>query len=371
MKREIMADARLKESLAIPDLTDPKNGVHAINLVLNQIRSGLVAAYAPIQVEEYRVSPIVSVQDNFDALLIPPDNAGRSSRYTRYVAEDTILRTHTTVAIPLWLKTLKERARDEHIVIVPGMCYRRDVLDKTHCGEPHQMDVWLIKKGVPKLDRQDLVKLVSIVVSSILPNHKYRMNSVVHPYTVDGIEVEVMNEGRYLEVLECGLTHPTILKNAGLDPEEYSGLALGMGLDRLVMLLKDIDDIRILRSEDPRIKAQMTNLKPYVHVSNQPPAKRVLSYSTSVDKTEEDVCEEIRDVLGKNALYIENIKYEEIQYKDLHESAKENLGIRPNQKNVVVEITLRSLHDSLPRKVVNEWMRHLYPKLNEGIKGYM
>src|SRR3989338_8927439 len=168
-----------------------------------------------------------------------------------------------------------------------------------------------------------------------------------------------------------GEAHPTVLKNAGFDPEEYSGLALGMGLDRLVMIIKDIDDIRVLRSDDPRIKRQMANLDKFVKVSDQPATKRVLSYSTSTDKTEEDVCEEIRDELGLEAAYIEEIQYSEILYEQLPAKARENLGIRPDQKNVVVTIVFRSPEGSLQRAMVNEWMQRLYPKLNKGEKGYM
>lgn len=161
------------------------------------------------------------------------------------------------------------------------------------------------------------------------------------------------------------------INDNGLDPEKYSGLALGMGLDRLVMIIKGIDDIRVLRSNDPRIRRQMTNLKKFVNVSDQPATKRVLSYSTSFDKTKEDICEEIRDELEQDAVFIEKIEYSEVSYNQLPEKARLNLGIRPDQKNVVVTPTFRSLENSLPKAMVNEWIKNLYPKLNQGDRGYM
>lgn len=371
MKKEVMSSERLSASLTIPDLTDPKNGIHAINLVVQQVRQALEATYIGTPVEEIKTDPIVSVKGNFDDLLFPEDNLGRSSRYTRYVSADRILRTHTSAAIPNWLKKVAHDGASDIIVVLPGMCYRRDIVDRTHCGEPHQMDVWRVKRGSPRFGRPDLIHLIETILNSVVPGYQYRTNEVKHPYTIKGLEVEVLVNGNWLEVLECGEAHPVVLGNAGLDPKEYSGLALGMGLDRLVMIIKDIDDIRVLRSSDPRIKRQMSNLDKFVEVSDQPATKRVLSCSTSADKTEEDVCEEIQDELGSEAAYIEEIQYSEIPYEQLPAKARENLGIRPDQKNVVVTIIFRSPEGSLQRAMVNEWMQRLYPKLNEGDKGYM
>lgn len=366
-----MSAERLKASLAIPDLSDPKNGVHAINIVVYSIITALQKAYPKTILEEVRLDPEVSVKENFDDLLFSPDNAGRSSRYTRYVTENIVLRTHTSSAIPNWLNKAAQNGIKDMIVVLPGMCYRRDVVDKTHCGEPHQMDVWRIKYGQPHFTRKDLICLVEVILNGVVPGYKYRANEVDHPYTLNGLEVEVLVNGSWLEVLECGEAHPTVLRNAGLDPEEYSGLALGMGLDRLVMIIKGIDDIRILRSDDSRIRSQMVNLDKFTTISDQPATKRVLSYSTSVEKTEEDICEEIRDELGADAAFIEKIEYSEIPYEQLTEKARTNLGIHPNQKNVVVTLVFRSLDGSLPRTIVNEWMQRLYPKLNMGDRGYM
>jgi phenylalanyl-tRNA synthetase alpha chain len=371
MKQELMSPERMAASLAIPDLTDPKNGIHAINIVAKKIQIALEAAYGKIIAAEHRTDPRVTVEENYDQLLFPKDNAGRSSRYTRYVTSEVVLRTHTSAAIPRWLKETDRGLMDDIIVPVPGLCYRRDVVDKTHCAEPHQMDIWRIKKGSPRLERNELIKMVETILESVIPGYRYRANEVQHPYTINGLEIEILVNGEWLEVLECGEAHPTILKNAGLDPEEYSGLAVGMGLDRLVMIIKKIDDIRVLRSLDPRVKKQMVNLETYIPVSNQPPAVRVLSYSASLDKTEEDICETIRDVLGSNSSYLEEIKVEEIPYETLDVKARENLGISNHQKNVVVTITLRPLEGSLPRKMVNEWMREIYPQLNAGARGYM
>jgi phenylalanyl-tRNA synthetase alpha chain len=371
MKKEIMSPERLAASLAVPDMTDPRNGIHAVNLIIRNIDKALRKAYPEVSFEEVRSSPEVSAKENFDDLLFPADNPGRSSRYTRYVTPDTVLRTHTSAVIPGWLKKVAREDKGDIMAIAPGICYRRDVVDKTHCGELHQMDVWRIRRGNPRFNRSDLIHLVETILGSIVPGYEYRANEVRHPYTINGLEMEVLVKGSWLEILECGEAHPTILENSGLDPQKYSGLALGMGLDRLVMIVKGIDDIRILRSEDPRIRCQMTNLDRFVAVSNQPATKRVLSYSTSTDKTEEDVCEEIRDELGQESAYVEEIGYTEIFYEQLPLKARENLGIRPDQKNVVATLVFRSPEGSLHRTMVNEWVQRLYPRLNKGNRGYM
>ncbi len=367
-----MSAERLAASLAVSDLTDRTNGVHAINLVMDKVEYVLRTVYAGVAVEEVKTKPTVTVKENFDDLLFPVDNAGRSSRYTRHVSHDTVLRTHTSCAVPTWLKRMATTTSASDVIATfPGMCYRRDVVDKTHCGEPHQMDIWRIKCGAPRLVRADLIQLVEAILNAVIPGYEYHANEVEHPYTINGLEINVLVNGAWLEVMECGEANPIVLANAGLDPNKYSGLALGMGLDRLVMIIKGIDDIRALRSDDSRIKQQMTNLEKFVAVSNQPSTKRVLSYSASVDKTEEDICEEIKDELGLDAAIIERIDYSETPYDQLPDKAKSNLGIHPDQKNVVATLTFRSLDKSLPRDVVNEWMQRLYPRLNKGDKGYM
>src|SRR3989344_7817721 len=162
MKKDIMSAEQLDRSLAIKDLSDPKNGIHAVNLVVNRVIEALGNAYGSIPIDVHRISPEVSVKENYDLLLFPEDNAGRSSRYTRYINENRVLLTHTSAAIPGWLKRSGGKT-DDQIVVIPGMCYRRDVVDQIHCGEPHQMEVWRIKKGNPRLERPQLIQLIETI----------------------------------------------------------------------------------------------------------------------------------------------------------------------------------------------------------------
>lgn len=116
--------------------------------------------------------------------------------------------------------------------------------------------------------------MVAAVVHSLTPDARRRALAAQHPYTTDGLEVEVMQRGEWVEVLECGLAHSEVLAGAGLDGW---GLAMGVGLDRALMLRKGVSDIRLLRSNEPRVAVQMQTLDPYWEVSAQPPASRDLS----------------------------------------------------------------------------------------------
>ncbi len=372
MKVELMSPERLEASLAVIDYSDPVNGLHVINIVKGMILTALEAKYGAIVADEYRIDPRVTVEDNYDALLFPADNAGRSSRYTRYVTPDIVLRTHTSAAIPQWLRETDREVMDDIIVPIPGVCYRRDVVDKIHSAEPHQMDVWRIKKGSPGLVRADLIELIETVRDAVIPGYEYRANEVEHPYTINGLEVEVLVNGEWLEILECGEVNPVILRNAGIDPDEYSGLAMGMGLERLSMICKGIDDIRVLRSEDPRVREQLKNLDPYQPVSNQPSTKQDLSYTVSKDATEEDICEDIRDALssvGQLSL-LENITVSgEWPYEKLPAHVQERLGMNATQKNVAVRVLIRPLSGTLVMDEVNEWMDTVYHTIHKGTKG--
>ena len=114
------------------------------------------------------------------------------------------------------------------------------------------------------------------------------------------------HEGRWVEVWECGLAHPGVLAAAGL--AGHGGLALGMGLDRLLMLVKGIPDIRLLRSADPRVAGQMHDLAVYRPVSSMPPVTRDLSVAVDADEDEETLGDRVREALGADAPGVEEVR---------------------------------------------------------------
>ena len=180
----------------------------------------------------------------------------------------------TSAGVPPTLRRLATAnpSSDDVLVALPGICHRRDVIDRLHTGTPHQLDLWRLQRGGRRLDSGDLERMVDDVVTALLPGRTWRWTSTSHPYTREGRQVDVVDDDQLVEVAECGLAAPHVLAAAGMEPRDWSGLALGIGLDRILMLRKGIPDIRLLRSGDPRISSQMLDLSPYRPVSDLPPA---------------------------------------------------------------------------------------------------
>ena len=369
-----LTKAKLNEYLAIPDLTEGKQQ-HAISLLYERVAEYMRQAHKKSDVRVYRKDPIVTVADNYDNLLITSDNISRSSTYTHYVDNEHILRTHTTAQIPAILRELAATKNDwkDVVILLPGLAYRRDVTDKKHVGQVHMLEMWrIVKTGNDKpIVKDDLLDVVKGAANIAAPGWKLRIIDSPHPYTKQGIEVNAVLGERDIEILECGLINDQILANAGLDPQEYSGWALGMGLDRLVMTLKDIPDVRYLRSTNPKIAAQMKDLDKYHEVSSQPAIQRDMSYSVPTGYVEEDINEDIREALGDKQNILESVEIlSETAYKDLPLKIQERLGIASDQKNVLVRITLRHLERTLENKEANEIYDDIYEKINHGSGGY-
>lgn len=369
-----VAKQALQEYLAIEDLTQTRKP-HAIKLVYESIVDKMQSSHTESDVRVYRKDPIVTTADNYDNLLIAPDNISRSSTYTHYVDRTHILRTHTSAHLPGILRELAGRDDwDDVVILLPGLAYRRDVSDKKHVGQVHMLEMWRVVKNSARqvVEKDDLLAVVSDIASVAAPGWRLRIIDSPHPYTKSGIEVNVVKGDRDIEILECGLINDEILRRAGLDSKKYSGWALGMGLDRLVMTLKNIPDIRYLRSTNPKIAKQMTNLEPYCEVSNQPAIKRDLSYSVPQDYVEEDISEDIRQALGKDADTLESVELlSETPYGKLPEKIRDKLGCQSTQKNILVRITLRHLERSITNDEANKIYESIYAQINQGTAGYL
>lgn len=377
LRFEVSSPETIKRALKVTDLTAEDAKPHIINIIQKKISEN-IARLGMGEVRVIRGNPIVSVADNYDNLLFPYDNAGRSSTYTRYVDEDHVLRTHTSALVPGTFRDFyKEFNGDipDTVFLFPGLVYRRDVIDPKHLDVFHQIDVWILKKnnGREPANRKDLLRLVDTIFESIFSGGtKPMVLEAIHPYTLNGIEVYAKSDESEIEVLEAGLAHPQVLKNAGFDPEKYSGLALGMGLDRLVMSLKHLSDIRYIRSTEPRISKQMLSLERFKEVSNKPPISRDMSYCVPENYTDEDICEEIKEAFGDESYLIEDVKISaRTKYGDLPQIAKDHLGAVEGQDNVLVKITLRHPDKTLTKEEANALYDQAYPKLNKGSKGYV
>jgi len=350
-----------RRALAVRDLTDAAWGPHALQLLVQQSIEALRRAWK-CEVIVYRAPPLVPIADNYDDLRYPADGVARDARYTRYLDDRQLLRTQTTAMIPRALRMIAAADYDDVLIACPGLTYRRDAIDRLHVGEPHQLDLWRIRRQ--PLTDDDLQEMIEIVAGAMLPGAAVRSQPAVHPYTVNGLEVHACVREQSVEILECGRAAPDLLSANGL---AYSGLAMGIGLDRTLMLRKGIDDIRALRSTDPRIAAQMLDLEPWRPVSSQPAIQRDLSLAVATTITPEELGDKVRAVLGERSNALEAVTVlSETSWLDLSLAARRRLGMRPDQKNVLLRLVIRDLERTLTSVQANELRDEVYAALHEG-----
>ena len=267
----VLTPAQRAHDLAVRDLTDPAAGPHAVQLLVDGAVEALTAAWPSATLRLGRGPRVASLADNYDRLRYPATAVTRAARHTRYVDDDHVLRSHTSALVPPALRRLATGPAppDDVLIACPGITYRRDAIDRLHTGTPHQLDLWRVARR--PLGIADLAGMVRALLDALLPDRTWRWEARTHPYTLLGRQVDVLDGDAWVEVGECGLAHPEVLAGAGLG-EGWSGLALGVGLDRLLMLRTGVPDIRLLRSADPRVAGQMLDLAPYRPVSDRPAA---------------------------------------------------------------------------------------------------
>ena len=165
-----MTPEQLDRALTLRDLTDPAAGRHAIQLVVDAVERALAAAWG-IPVRRDPGPRVVTVTDNYDRLRYDAAAVTRDRRYSRYVDDRHMLRSHTTARIPALLDGLGGGPDDDEDVLlsVPGVCYRRDAIDRRHVGEPHQLDLWRVRPGGAPLTADDLTGMIRLVVDAVLP----------------------------------------------------------------------------------------------------------------------------------------------------------------------------------------------------------
>lgn len=360
-----LSPAELHETLSLRDLSNPEHGPHAMQELLTQVTTALTHAWG-VTSRTVRNSPLVSVSDNYDKLGFAPSTVTRDQRYSRYVSPTVMLRSHTSASVPSLLRNFPQTAPMDELVVMPGLVYRRDAIDRTHVGAPHQVDLWRISSA-PTLTPSDLDSMVAVLVEAVLPHAQWRMVPAVHPYTTNGLQVDVLIDGEWLELAECGMMASHLFADAGLDPELWSGLALGMGLDRALMLRKGIPDIRLLRASDDRIRSQMLNLEPWQHVSLLPATRRDISIVVPDSFDDEILGDEVRQALGPRMDDLESVELLDLTpFKDLPAAAQDRLQIEPGQANALIRIVLRPIDRTLTATEANGIRDGIYKALHQG-----
>lgn len=234
------------------------------------------------------LNPIVKIEENFDKLLIPKEHPARSLSDTYYKDEQHVLRTHTSAH----QNELLTAGHTKFLAV--GDVYRKDDVDASHYPVFHQMEgVCVMEDGQDA--ESELKKTLKGLIDVLFPKCEYRFNEDYFPFTHPSFEVEVMFNGKWLEVLGCGIVQPEIMKNCGL--QNKTAFAFGLGLERLAMLLFEIPDIRYFWSDDDRFKNQFTNdnivkFKPY---SNYPTIVRDIAFWADTEFAHNNFCEIVRE----------------------------------------------------------------------------
>jgi phenylalanyl-tRNA synthetase alpha chain len=353
---------QLRLDLGVRDLSEPAEGRHAMQILTDRAVAALSRAW-DCEVRWCRGPRIVPVADNYDRLGYAAEAITRDARYTRYVDAGHMLRSHSSAMIPPALRRLAAGPGEDVLLVGPGIVYRRDAIDWQHTGTPHQLDLWRITRRA--MGEADLDQMIAVLLGALAPGLPHRQQPRTHPYTRHGRQADVRRDGRWVEVWECGLAQPGVLAAAGLPG--WVGLALGMGLDRLLMLAKRIPDIRLLRSGDPRVAGQMLDLAPYRPVSSMPAITRDLSIAVADDDDEETLGDRVRDALGADARRVEEVRVvAATTYRQLPAPAIARLGARPGQKNLLLRVVLRDLDTTLTSEAANILRDRIYRALHQG-----
>jgi phenylalanyl-tRNA synthetase alpha chain len=192
---------------------------------------------------------------NFTALNMPPHHPARSEFDTMFVdlgePGSVVLRTHTS---PVQIRVMQSQPPPLY-VIVPGRVYRRDTPDATHMPVFHQLEGLVVDRGITFADLAGTIEAFTHAYFG--PGYSSRLRPSYFPFTEPSAEFDIQRpDGSWLELGGCGMVHPNVLRNCGIDPEEWSGFAFGFGADRMPLMRHGIDDLREMFTNDVRFLEQ-------------------------------------------------------------------------------------------------------------------
>ena len=223
------------DNIEPPLITEVKGSLHPIN----QVKGYLINMLAQMGFQEVDGPEIESEEFNFDMLNIKKSHPARQMHDTFYVENKShVLRTHTsTVQIRSMLKSEPPLAFTS-----AGKVYRKDD-DATHLPMFHQVEGIYVDENVTFANLKDLIH--QILHNLFGKNVEIRFRPSYFPFTEPSAEVDILSEnGKWLEILGCGIVNPLVLNNCNIDSEKYSGLAFGLGVERIAMLQYGVNDIR-------------------------------------------------------------------------------------------------------------------------------
>lgn len=362
---------RLKRFLAMPDLSRT-SGSPLENLAQRIIKLPRFSDFYVLNVPE-----IVRYDLSFDMFNFPADHPVRSPSDTYFLNKEYILRTHTTVmwAYHLELEDVKEKiAKGESAgALSYGKVYRKDEIDRNHLNVFHQIDGWyLCSKKEHIITIEDLQDVLSEIAKTIFgADIKSRFNKDKFPYTDPSIEMEVQieerpasagssGEAKWVEVLGAGIVKGEVLRNFGVNPDEYNGWAFGFGLERLAIISMELPDIRLLWSQDERVKKQLKLGNKFKEVSKYPLITRDISFVVDRDFVPNNYFDLIRDLGGDLVEQVELLdKYENVdKFGQDKISYTYRIVYRSNERTLTTEEI-----DPIQDKIYNETAKQFKAEL--------
>ena len=252
-KRELLASKALEEKLAaetidvtLPGRVMPTGGLHPVTRTIERIES----FFGDLGFSVKEGPEVEDDHHNFDALNIPAHHPAREDHDTFYFNPKLVLRTQTSC---VQIRTM-EQEQPPLRIISPGKVYRNDY-DQTHTPMFHQVEGLMVDKDISFTHLKGI--LHDFLHHFFEEDLEIRFRPSYFPFTEPSAEVDVMGKnGKWLEVLGCGMVHPNVLKSVGIDPEVYTGFAFGMGVERLTMLRYGVNDLRSFFENDLRFLKQ-------------------------------------------------------------------------------------------------------------------
>jgi len=338
-KRTDTDAVRMKRYLAMPDLSRTSSSP------LAEIAKRVKALLVVKDFDVIEIPEIVPASISFDLFDFPSDHPARSTSDTYYVDAKNIMRTHDTVFWYYYLNQPEIKARIAKGESLGALCYgkvyRKDEIDRRHMNTFHQMGGWyLVPDSKKTLVLDDLRNVLSEIVQSVFGKEtEYRFLDDTFPYTDPSLQVEVKIGNEWVEILGGGMPKKSVLKKMGV--EGYNGWAFGFGLERLAIISMKIPDIRLLWSEDERVKKQLVLGNTFVSVSKYPPVVRDISFVVDKGFVPNNYFDLVRDVVGDMA--------EEVKLLDTYEN-EEKLGV--SKVSYAYRITYRSVDKTLTSEEV-------------------
>jgi len=349
-KRTDAEASRMKRFLAMPDLSRTEGSP------LHEIVQRVIAWPGFKGFDIIKVPEIVPTNITFDLFDFPANHPARFKTDSYFVDDDNLLRPHTTVMWHYYLELpeiIKRMAEGEPVGCFSfGKVYRKDEIDRNHMNVFHQIDGWYLSPKDKKIIGLDELKeaLSGFAKAVFGSDVKTRFNEDTFPYTDPSLDMEIdKGDGKWLEVAGAGVVKGSVLEKLGIDASKWNGWAFGPGLERFAMISMELPDIRLLWSEDERVKKQLVLGNKFKEVSKYPPIVRDISFVVSKEFVPNDYFDLIRDIGGD--------LIEEVELIDKYEN-EEKFG--SDKVSYTYRITYRSIDRTLKTEEIDPLQEQVY-----------